>query len=457
MSRLRRASAAMSVVLIALLLAAMAVPAPVRAEGVGAPFVLRVLETLRENYVDRLSSPQLLNAALESLRQQLNAAPFGEPIPSGVGDNEAAALFTQRFDQILSQVPGDRPTIELAFAAAGGMLESLHDSHTGFIPPQVFQEEKRRENGQAAFTGIGIVLLSRDGEFYVSEVYPGSPAEAAGLRSFDQVLAVNGRTTSGLKETDVSALIRGQAGTRVVLTLGRPGAGQPMEVPIVRGPIMIPGVASKMLQGGVGYLRLYEFLPRAGKAFREAVFGLRRNGMQALVLDMRGNPGGLVEELRNISGALLPPNSPFLQMRTRGGRHVMLETSDPPIVPSSIPIVALVDDETGSAAELLAAALQEHGRGVITGVKTAGAVEIGITVTLPEGAGMSVTVARVLTGKGVRLEGQGVTPDVAESLTTDAIKLGRDSQLDRALEVVRKTLELSSLDRSPAVLGTIAR
>lgn len=457
MSRLRRTSAAMSVVLIGLLLAAMAVPAPVRAEGVGAPFVLRVLETLRDNYVDRLSSPQLLNAALESLRQQLNAAPFGEPIPSDVGDNEAAALFTQRFDQILSQVPVDRPAIELAFAAAGGMLESLHDSHTGLIPPQVFQEEKRRENGQAAFTGIGIVLLSRDGEFYVSEVYPGSPAQAAGLRSFDQVLAVNGRTTSGLKETDVSALIRGPAGTRVVLTLGRPGAGQPMEVPIVRGPIMIPGVASKMLEGGVGYLRLYEFLPRVGKAFREALFGLRRNGMQALVLDMRGNPGGLVEELRDVSGALLPPNSPFLQMRTRGGRHVMLETSDPPIVPSSIPIVALVDDETGSAAELLAAALQEHGRGVITGVKTAGAVEIGITVTLPEGAGMSVTVARVLTGKGVRLEGQGVTPDVSESLTTDAIKLGRDSQLDRALEVVRKTLELSSLDRGPAVLGTIAR
>ncbi len=457
MSRLRRTSAAMSVVLIALLLAAMAVPAPVRAEGVGAPFVLRVLETLRDNYVDRLSSPQLLNAALESLHRQLNAAPFGEPISSDVGDNEAAVLFTQRFDQILSQVPVDRPAIELAFAASGGMLESLHDSHTGFIPPRVFQEEKRRENGQAAFTGIGIVLRSRDGQFYVGEVYPGSPAEAAGLRSFDQVLAVNGRTTSGLKETDVSALIRGPAGTRVVLTLGRPGAGQPTEVPIVRGPIMIPGVASKMLEEGVGYLRLYEFLPRAGKAFREALFGLRRNGMQALVLDMRGNPGGLVEELRNISGALLPPNSPFLQMRTRGGRHVLLETSDPPIVPSSIPIVALVDDETGSAAELLAAALQEHGRGVITGVKTAGAVEIGITVTLPEGAGMSVTVARVLTGKGVRLEGQGVTPDVAESLTMDAIRLGRDSQLDRALEVVRKTLGLSSLDRGPALLGTIAR
>ncbi len=445
-----------SAILIGLLIAALAVPVPSRAEAPGARFVLAVLETLRENYVDSLSAPGMLNAALESLHKQVGAAPFGGPIPADAADREAATLFAQRFDEIVSQVSGDRSADQLAFTAASGMLESLHDSHTVLIPPAIYQEEKRRENGQAAFTGIGIVLLVRDGQFYVNEVYPGGPAEAAGVLIFDRVVAVNGKATNGLKEEEVSAMIRGPAGTQVVLTLGRLSAAEPVEIAIVRGPIKVPGVASRMLEGSIGYVRIYEFIPHAGSTFRDAILALRRGGMRAMVLDVRGNPGGLVEELRDIAGALLPQSSPFLQMRTRGGRQLMLETSDPPIVPASIPIAVLVDQESGSAAELLAAALQEQSRAVITGVKTAGAVEIGITVDLPEGAGMSITVARVLSGKGARLEGQGVVPDISESLTTASLNLGRDNQLDRALEVLRTKIGArTSLSHGPA-LGAAA-
>ncbi len=447
----------MSAVLVVLLLAALVMPAPSRAQTVDAQFVLTVFNTLRQNYVDPLSPGPMLNAALDSVRKLAGVGAFGGPIPDGASQQQAAAVFTQRFNEILSQTTDRHSATELAFAAAAGMLESLHDSHTGFIAPDIYQEEKRRENGQVAFTGIGIVLLFRDDQFYISEVYPGGPAEAAGIRAFDRVLAVNGKATAGLKEDEVSGMIRGPAATQVVLTLGRPGAEQPVDVPIVRGPIKIPSVASKMLEGDIGYLRLYEFLPGAGSAFRDAIFTLRRDGMRALMLDLRGNPGGLVQELRNVADALLPRSSPFLQMRTRGGRQVLLETSGPPIVPASIPIVVLVDGDTGSAAELLSAALQEQSRAVITGIKTAGAVEIGITVDLPQGAGMSVTVARVTSGKGVRLEGQGVTPDVSETLTTESLKVGHDSQLDRALEVLRTKLDARvGLDRRSARLEAAA-
>lgn len=427
-------------VLVALVIAALVVPAPPRAEAASAQFVLTVLDTLRESYVDPLPAPRLLNAALDSLHKAFGASPFGGPIPSDATDIQAAGIFTQRFDELLSQVSDHHPATDLAFAAAEGMLDSLHDSHTGFIPPALYQEEKRRESGQAAFTGVGIVLLTRDGQFYVNEVYPGGPAEAAGVHAFDRVLAVDGKATGGMTEEDVSAMIRGPAGTRVTLTLGRPGETQPVVVTIVREPITVPGVASRMLESGIGYVRLYEFIPGAGGAFRSALLALRHDGMRAMVLDLRGNPGGLVEELRDIAGSILPQGAPVLQMRTRGGREVTLRTSDPPILPESLPLAVLVDGDTGSAAELLTAAVQEQSRGVVTGTKTAGAVEIGITVDLPEGAGMSVTVARVRSGKGTRLEGQGVVPDVQENLTTAALRLGHDSQLDRVLDFLRARL-----------------
>ncbi|TMI78878.1 MAG: hypothetical protein E6H04_11660 [Bacillati bacterium ANGP1] len=213
-----------------------------------------------------------------------------------------------------------------------------------------------------------------------------------------------------------------------------------LEFPVVRGPIKVPGLTSHMLDGGIGYLKIYEFVPGVGSTLRDAILSLRRNSLRALVLDLRGNPGGLVEELRNIAAALLPQNSAILQMTNRNGKTVRMETMEPPILPASIPIVALVDEGSASASELLASALQEQGRAVIVGVKTAGAVEIGITVDLPESAGMAVTVARLLSGKGVRLEGHGVIPDEPQSLETSALILGRDSQFDRAVSLLKTQL-----------------
>lgn len=436
MKRCRRALVPLAV-LVALALVAPPLP---RAEAADAGFVLATLTTLQENYVDPISAVPLLNAALATLTQKTGVAPFDGLIPSGVSDTRAGVLFLQRFDEIFSRVRERYSTTDLAYTATAGMLESLHDSHTGFIPPEAYQEEKRKEHGEAAFSGIGIVLLLRDGKFYIREVFPQSPAAAAGLRPLDRLVAVNGQSTAGRSSDEVSGAIRGPAGTTVVLSVERFDVAGPFEVPVVRGPIRVPGVASQMLDGGIGDVKIYEFVPGVGAALRDAVFALRRGGLRALILDLRGNPGGLVDELRDIAAALLPQNSPILQMTNRDGKTLRMETLQPPILPGSIPIVVLVDEGSASASELLASALQEGGRAAIVGVKTAGAVEIGITVDLPESAGLAVTVARLLSGNGVRLEGRGVIPDEPQALETPALEVGHDSQFDRAVGLLKQHL-----------------
>ena len=439
-----------------LLVVALAAPPLPKAEAADASFVLTTLETLQENYVDKVSAVTLLNAALATLAQRTGVAPFDGPIPAGVDEQRAGAFFTQRFDEILSKVHGQYTPTDLAYTAATGMMESLHDSHTGFIPPAIYQEEKRKENGEAAFTGIGIILMPRDGQYYVREVFPGSPAASAGLLPLDRIVAVNGRPTAGRSTDEVSGSIRGQAGTVVVVRIERPNAEAAIELSVTRKPIRIPGVTSQMLDGGIGYVKIHEFVPGVGRGMRNALLALRRNDLQALVLDLRGNPGGLVDELRDISAALLPQSSPILQMTSRSGKTVVIETMEPPILPASVPIVTLVDEGSASASELLASALQEQARAVIAGVKTAGAVEIGITVDLPENAGLAVTVARLVSGKGVRLEGRGVIPDEPQPLETGALNLGHDSQVDRALLLLKQKLgQSSSRPREMAGAGAL--
>jgi carboxyl-terminal processing protease len=447
----RRALAVFAV----LLVVALAAPSLPKAEAADASFVLTTLEMLQENYVDKVSTVTMLNAALATLAERTGVAAFDGGIPAGTDDQRAGALFTQRFDEIFSKVRDQYSPTDLAYAAATGMLESLHDSHTGFIPPAAYQEEKRRENGEAAFTGIGIMLMPRDGQYYIREVFPESPAAAAGLQPLDRVVAVNGRSTTGRSTDEVSTSIRGQAGTAVVVTIERPKTAAPLEFTVVRKPITIPGLIPKMIDEHIGYIKIYEFVPGVGRALRGGVLSLRRAGLRAMILDLRGNPGGLVDELRDISAALLPQNSPILRMTNRTGRTLVVETMEPPILPASVPIVVLVDEGSASASELLASALQEQARAVIAGAKTAGAVEIGITVDLPEDAGLAVTVARLVSGKGARLEGRGVIPDEPQALDTSALNLGRDNQFDWALDLLKKKLAESSL-RPRRLTGAIS-
>jgi|DewCreStandDraft_5_1066085.scaffolds.fasta_scaffold02002_13 carboxyl-terminal processing protease len=433
--RVQRGAVVLAVV--ALLLAAQ--PAALAAD---ASLVFRVVELLRDEHVSRPDPVQLYQAALRGLREALERAGVVQPIADifARDEQQAREQFQMRFDRAVAAAAGRLTERELQFAAARAAAGSLRDSHTGFITPERLAELRRQQQNQAGFTGIGILLMSRDGRFYVKLVFPDTPAQRAGLRPFDRILAVDGVSTEGMTTEQVSTRIRGPQGTPVSLTVQRPGQAVPLSVVVVREPIVVPSVEWSVLEGGVGYVRFGQFTRGSAARLARAVSELQQAGVRGLVLDLRGNPGGFVDELNRAAEVFLPPGRPVYTMLSREEGRRVFSTRSGPVLDPTVPLVVLVDEGTASAAELLGAALRDHGRATLVGLRTAGAVLVSVTFPLPEGAGLSVAIARMLTPRGEELEGRGLSPDLVVDLTAADLDSGVDSQLARGRdEVVRRT------------------
>src|SRR5207249_4769854 len=186
-------------------------------------------------------------------------------------------------------------------------------------------------------------------------------AEAAGVHEFDRIMKVNDLSTGGLTVDQVAGMIRGPAGTPVTVTFQRPGMADPLVVTMTRAPILVPSIfRTDLLDGGVGYVRLYQFVEGTGRDVRNALTRLLAGGMRVLVLDLRGNSGGYLHELDNVLNALLPFGVPVYTEMLQGGQVEVVRTTRPPLLQPSIPVVLMVDEGSASAAELLAAAIQEN-------------------------------------------------------------------------------------------------
>ncbi|MCS7173624.1 MAG: S41 family peptidase [Armatimonadetes bacterium] len=411
------------------------------ARAADASLVFATLNALVQRHVGEPDPVQLLRAALEGVREALRKAGISAEIPDLRATDFLLARqeFQQRFDEAAARASGRISEEELQYAAARAMASSLGDSHTGFLAPHEMEERRRQQLNEAGYTGIGILLLSKSGRFYIRRVFPGSPAERAGLREFDRILAIDGQSTEGMTTEDVSGRIRGPGGTMVTLTVQRPGHPTHLTLPVVRAPIVVPTVETRVLPGQVGYLRFSQFTQGSSFQLRQALQELLREGIRGLALDLRGNPGGFVAELNRVADYLLGPGLPLYTTESRAEGRTTQFTRGPRVLPADLPLVVLVDEDTASAAELLSAAIQEHGRGLLVGTRTSGAVLISITVPLPGGAGVTVAIARLYTPRGVVLEKNGLQPDVAVDLTLEDLDRGVDAQLVRAqLELLRR-------------------
>ncbi len=438
--RLRTSLPAIALLLIVVL---MPLAAP-QAQAADAGLVLEALRLLRGRYVEPVDSVVLLNGAIGGLRSTLStagvASEFAE-IAAGTADGQAESTFRARFEAATAAAGARVAPTALSHAAIRSMTAVLRDSHTGFISAEANRERQLKLQGQAGFTGAGIVLMPREGRFYVRDVVPGSPAQSAGMQQFDRIVRVDNVPTTGLQVEQLSGMIRGPAGTSVSIVVDRPGRPDPVSVTVTRAPIQVPSIFNtRIMDGGVGYLQLYQFSTRTGAEFREALQRLLAGGIRALVIDVRANSGGYVHELALVLNTLLVPGRAIYQEITRGGQTRTVRTSGAPTLPGHIPVVVLLDEATASAAELLSAALQEHGRATLMGAKSSGAVEASIVTDLSDGSALSITILRLATGSGKRLEGVGVAPDVSVAQSTPDLDQGRDTQLQRAHLLARQRL-----------------
>src|SRR5574337_541718 len=412
------------------------------AQAADQSLVFEALQALQTNYVDAVDPVQILNAGLLGLRQALSTSGIVADLPdfprymTAVG---AKREFSERFSTAVTAASGQLTTTQLAYSAIRGMTSSFNDSHTGFLTPQQNEERRQRQRGEAGFTGVGVVLLPKDGRFFIWAVIPGRPAEAAGVHEFDRIVKINDIPTGGMTVDQVSGMIRGPVGRPVTLTLARVGVSDPLRVTIIREPIIVPAVfRSEMLDGHVGYLRLYQFVDHTGADVRDAIAGLLQQGMRALVLDLRGNSGGYLAELDRVLNTLLPRGLRVYEQVRPGGKVDVVRTTRSPLLPASIPLIVLVDEGSAAAVELLSAAIKENHRGILVGEKTAGAVEASILHDLSDGSALSITAFRLTTGLGVRLEHAGVEPDVAATVTATDLEEGVDRQFGTALQIARQ-------------------
>ncbi len=438
MSLLRAASVRWLVVVLAVVVLAVPLSPARPAAAADHQLVIAALHVLTEEYVDPVQPLPLLNAAVGALRKVTNQSAAVLPdIPGGTSEADAEVAFAATFARAVQM--SSVPETQLAYAATAGMLASLHDSHTNFLDPKQFQESRLQLQGQPGFSGVGVLISSRkdlagDGWIFVEDVFPGSPAEAAGLKRFDRIVQVDGRPLKNATTQDASQAIRGPAGSVVTLTLLR--GEQTLMVAVVRASIRQRAVEARFIQPGVAYAKLFEFSRGVGSSLRSALLGLGlQEPVHSVVLDLRANPGGLIHEAVAVGSLFLRPRTVLSRITERGHAPDILQTTGIPLFPQT-PLVVLVDGGSASASEILAGAFKDLHRATIVGEKTAGALGGSVTVRLPEGAGMQVTVERITTPLGALVEGVGILPDVPVALTINDIMRGQDTQLEAALRAV---------------------
>jgi len=320
---------------------------------------------------------------------------------------------------------------KLEGAGADGALKALDDPYTVYMDPKETKDFDEETSGK--YSGIGVVLDKKGQRLLIQRVMPGSPAEGAGLQPGDAIVTVDGQPTVG-EPTEVNiSRIKGPEGTEVKLVIDRPGRKRPVRVTITRRQIAIPMTETKMIERDgvkVGYIQLYEFSDGVGKTVRKEIDALEKQGARWIILDLRFNPGGLVDEAINVTSDFLEDGL----IVTTEGLHSPREKYDAEgDAATGLPLVVLVNRWSASASEITAGALKGNDRATLVGTRTFGKGLVQSIVDLPDGATLKLTTAIYLTPDGHDINKKGIQPDIK---APDKPKTKADETLDAALEFI---------------------
>ncbi|MFQ5692609.1 MAG: S41 family peptidase [Nitrospinota bacterium] len=298
---------------------------------------------------------------------------------------------------------------ELVYGAIRGMLSTL-DPHTSFLSPDVYREMRVETRGK--FGGLGIEIAIRDGVLTVISPIDGTPAQRAGIQAGDCIIRVEGESTKDMSLMDAVKKMRGKPGTKITISVMRKNWKSPRDFTLVREAIRIHSVSHRMLDDGVGYLRVRTFSQETGKEVSKGLAALGGNALKGLVLDLRNNPGGLLQEAVAVVDQFVGEGSLIVYTKGRKADQNMRFHSHGKGAQFKAPLVVLVNAGSASASEIVAGALQDLGRAVILGTQTFGKGSVQTIISLGDGSGLKLTTGRYYTPNGRQIQGRGITPDI---------------------------------------------
>jgi carboxyl-terminal processing protease len=339
--------------------------------------------------------------------------------------------------QLVHQHYVDQPVNDttLMEGAISGMLQSLGDAHTIYVNQQDYQDTNSLLAG--SYAGIGSLVDTSGTLLTITQPYPNSPAEQAGLLPGDQIIAVNGQDVTSLQPELVRQKVIGPEGTTVTLTIQRPNQSAPFTVTLTRAIINVPSVTSKMLSGDIAYVDISTFGDTTANDLHTQLAALLAQHPKGLILDLRNNGGGYLDTGIAVASEFI--GSGVIVQEKSGTGTITPHDAVPGglATDASLPMIVLVNGYTASASEIVSGALQETGRAKLLGETTygKGTVQIWYPLTNNQGA-VAITIARWLTPKGNTIDKKGLTPDIKVTMTADDIKAKRDPQLDAAVKAL---------------------
>ena len=359
------------------------------------------------------------------------------PVSSDVDFNK----FWEKWDYLIANKSKDEVK-KMYYESISGMVESLGDPYTSFLAPPVNEVVNNAING--TYEGIGAELgFNQEDKLIVISPLDGSPAINAGIRPGDRILKIDGEDTEGISLNEAVAQIRGESGTFVTLTIRRDDK-EPQDVRIKRGVITVASVTWKDMGEGTVYLKVSRFGGDTNKEWDKAVseINIKVNELDALVIDLRGNPGGYLESAVHLAGEFYR-NKPVLYRETALGEQFEMKTNRNGFFTQVPAVFVLIDGGSASASEILAAALKSQINATLVGEKSFGKGTIQDAENFKDGSGLHITIEKWLTPEKVwvhkkpDIEG-GIQPDIAVEMSDEDIKAGLDKQLDKAVELSKQ-------------------